>query len=377
MDNPFIGSGSELGYPAPYWFIVFFKVLGFTLHMVPMNLWYAGLIIMLLLNIAGGRHAKRLSERVINAMPIIVAMGINFGIIPLLFIQVADYRVFYPATILMAWPWFAVILLLMVAYYGVYIYVIGLRRSTMSRFKQTAGWVAAITFVVLGFIYANAFSLMTNIDAWKDLWLSANVGGAPLGIGLNLGDATLFPRWLMVFSIAVTTTAAYVVVDTGFFAGDESREYKEWALGFALKLYTGGLIAVAVTGSAYIFLTIPAAVRAQLMTVPLLILTLLTGAAGGLPWLLIVYSRQRFRFNRGMAFLVGLTHFGVLGFHAVSRQVVQNLELAPYLDVTAEPVNLQLSPMIVFLVLFVAGVGVVVWMVSQVVKANRPVVAEQ
>jgi hypothetical protein len=375
MDNPFIGPGSALGYPAPYWFIVFFKVLGFVLHMVPMNLWYAGLITMMLLSVLGGRHAKRLSERVLNAMPVIVAMGINFGIVPLLFTQVANYRAFYPATILMAWPWFAVIPLLMTAYYGVYIYVLGLRKGTMNRLKRTAGWVASITFVVLGFIYANALSLMTNIDGWKDIWLATSVGGAPLGIGLNLGDATLLPRWLMVFSIAITTTAAYVVVDTGFFAGDESKEYKEWALSFALKLYTGGLIAVAITGALYIFVTLPAAVRAQLMAMPLIILTLLTGAAGGLPWLLIVSSQKRF--NRGMAFQVGLVHVGVLALHAISRQVVQTLELAPYLDVTTEPVNLQLSPMIVFLVLFVAGIGIVVWMIAQVVKANRQVVAEQ
>lgn len=374
MDD-LIGPVSLLGYPAPYWFIVFFKVLGFILHMVPMNLWYAGLITMLLMSVFGGRHAKRLSERVINAMPIIVALGINFGIVPLLFTQVANYRAFYPATILMAWPWFAVIPLLMVAYYGVYIYVIGLRKGTLNRLKQAAGWVASITFVVLGFIYANAFSLMTNVDGWGTIWQSANVGGAPLGIGLNLADATLLPRWLMVFSIAVTTTAAYVVIDTGFFAGDESKEYKQWALSFALKLYTGGLVAVAITGSLYIFLTIQADVRAQLMAMPLLILTLLTGACGGLPWLLIVASQKRF--NRGMAFQVGLTQFGVLGFHAASRQIVQNLELAPYLDVTAEPVNLQLSPMIVFLVLFVAGIGVIVWMVAQVVKANRQTAAEQ
>lgn len=375
MDDPLIGPVSLLGYPAPYWFIVVFKVLGFTLHLVPMNLWYAGLITMMLLGVFGGRHAKRLSERVVNAMPIIIAMGINFGIVPLLFTQVVNYRAFYPATILMAWPWFAVILLLMGTYYGVYIYVIGLRKGTMSHFKRAAGWIASITFLVLGFIYANAFSLMTNVDGWKAVWQSANVAGAPLGIGLNLGDATLLPRWLMVFSIAVTTTAAYVIVDTGFFASAESKEYKRWVLSFALKLYTGGLIGVAVTGSLYIFLTLPAEVRGQLMALPLLILTILTGACGGLPWLLIVSSQKRF--NRGMAFLVGLTQFGVLGFHATSRQIVQNLELAPYLDVTAEPVNLQLSPIIAFLVLFAAGIGIVVWMVSQVVKANRQAAAQQ
>jgi hypothetical protein len=39
--------------------------------------------------------------------------------------------------------------------------------------------------------------------------------------------------------------------------------------------------------------------------------------------------------------------------------------------VTAEQVNIQWSPMILFLVLFVAGLGVTWWMIAQVVKANR------
>ena len=49
----------------------------------------------------------RLSERpLMNQMPVIVAVGVNLGVVPLLFTQVAYYRVFYPAGVLMAWPWF-------------------------------------------------------------------------------------------------------------------------------------------------------------------------------------------------------------------------------------------------------------------------------
>ena len=59
-------------------------------------------------------------------MPVIVALGVNFGIVPLLFVQVAYYKVFYPATILMAWFWLAIIGLLIPAYYGVYVYAFGL-----------------------------------------------------------------------------------------------------------------------------------------------------------------------------------------------------------------------------------------------------------
>ena len=122
-----IGPSSPLGYPAPFWLIEFFKVLGFTLHMIPMNLWYAGLILAMLMKWKGGEQARLLATRLIKPMPIIIAVGVNLGIVPLLFTQVAYYQVFYPATVLMAWPWLSIIGLLTLAYYGVYLYVIGLR----------------------------------------------------------------------------------------------------------------------------------------------------------------------------------------------------------------------------------------------------------
>ena len=107
------------GLPAPFWFIQFLKVLGFSLHEVPMNLWYAGIICSMILAAAGHPQGRRFSSRLMSQMPVLIALGVNFGIVPLLFIQVAYSKLFYPATILMAWFWLAVILLLTPAYYGV------------------------------------------------------------------------------------------------------------------------------------------------------------------------------------------------------------------------------------------------------------------
>ena len=366
-----IGPASPMGYPAPYWFLVLFKVLGFTLHTVPMNLWYAGLILAVLIYWRGGPNAKRLSGRLMNQMPIIIAYGINLGIVPLLFTQVAYYRVFYPATVLMAWPWFSIIGLLTVAYYGVYIYVTALRKGVthLSLLRRAAGWVSALLFIAIGFLFANSFSLMTNLEAWPSLWQSTSVAGAPLGIALNVADPTLWPRWLMMFGLALTTMGAYIVVDTAFFAGKETAEYRQWAVDFALKVYATGIVWFAVMGSWYVFGTWPADLRQAMFSGPRLILTLLTMLGPGLPWLLIVAQRRRI--TRPLALLAGLAQFGVLGLNAVSRQVVQNIELGKYLDVTVGQVSVQWSPLILFLLLFMAGLGVVFWMVSKVVAAER------
>lgn len=171
------------GIPAPIWFVELFKWLGFTLHAVPMNLWYAGILVSMLLRAFGGEHGRRVNSRLMAQMPVIIAMGINFGIVPLLFIQLGFGQIFYSATILMAWFWFAVIVILVPAYYGVYLYAFGLAQQAgeMPRWKQAAGWLSALLFLSIGFIFANAMSLMENVKSWPDLWQRHSLSGAAWG----------------------------------------------------------------------------------------------------------------------------------------------------------------------------------------------------
>lgn len=369
MDTWLLGPGSPLGYPAPYWFLLLFKMLGFSLHMIPMGLWYAGLLTMMIMRWRGGEQGRTLSGRVVNALPIAVALGINLGIVPLLFTQVVYHQVFYPATILMAWPWFGVILLLMGAYYGLYFYVVGLRTGSLTRARIVVGWASSVLFVGIGFLFANAFSLMTRVSAWPDLWEATSIAGAPLGIALNVADGTLWPRWLMMFGLALTTTAAYIFLDAGVFAGGESDGYRAWARRFAFGLYAVGIVWFALAGTWYIFEALPASDRETLLRGSGLVLTALTALAPGGPWLLMLALRRRP--GRGGAISVAAAQFAVLALNAVSRQSLQNIELAPFLDLAAVPVNIQWSPLILFLLLFVGGLGLVVWMVAQAVRAGR------
>lgn len=365
-----IGPESPLGYPAPYWLMAILKVLGFTLHATAMGLWYAGIPVALLLRWRGGQ-SRLLSRRLMNPMPVIVALGINFGIVPLLFLQVMYYQAFYPATILMAWPWFGVIALLVLAYYGVYIYVVGLRRNSLTKPRAAAGWLAMGAFLVIGFLFSNAMSLMANVDAWADIWRSTSEAGAPLGTALNTGDPSLWPRWLMMFGLSLTTVGAYLVVDGAFFARNESSDYRAWARRMAANVYTVGLAWFAVTGLWYTLGTWPTAVKDAMFSGPLLVLTVVTAVAPGLVWLLLMRGRSMVP-SKSLALGVAMGQFGVIALNAVSRQVVQNIELAPYLDITGETVDIQWSPMLLFLVLFVIGVGVIVWMLRRaVVESER------
>jgi hypothetical protein len=340
-----IGPTNFLGLPAPFWFVEFFKVLGFLLHLVPMNLWYAGVVLAAVLSVWGSAHGKHFAIRLMKQMPLVIACGVNLGIVPLLFTQVAYYQVFYPATVLMAWPWFSIIPMLTVAYYGVYVYAMQIRQERVKRLGAAAGWISAVLFMVIGFVFANGLSLTTNVGGWPALWRATGVDGAPLGLALNLFDPTLLPRWLMLFGLALTTVAAYAIVDTAFLEENESVEYRHWAPGFALRVATLGLAWFAVTGSWYFILALRADVRGLMLSTPLVVLTAATALGPGLPWLLILAQRRSQ--TRRLATLTALAQFAVLALNAVSRQVVQNAEIGAYLDVSAAPVKLQLSPLIV------------------------------
>jgi len=360
------------GVPAPLWFVQFFKVLGFALHAVPMNLWYAGLLVALLLRTAGSEHGCRFSARLFRQMPVIVAFGVNLGIVPLLFVQVAYSNLFYPATILMAWFWLGIIVLLIPAYYGVYVYAAGLKEGGlgMTSWRVAVGWLSAVLFIAIGFLFANGFSLMAHVERWPELWRVQQVGGAVTGTALNVGDPSLWPRWLMMFGLALGTTAVWMVFDAAWFARTESDDYRSWATSSAWKLYALSAAWFAAAGSWYVFGTWPAETRTTMFTGPALVLTAATAVAPGLPLVLLWLGRGR-RAGPGDAAVAGLAQFGVLGVNAVSRQVVQNLNIGRVFDVLGQRTEVQWGPLVMFLVAFVAGVGVVAWMIAQVVAASR------
>lgn len=366
-----IGPASPLGNPAPFWFITFFKVLGFTLHMIPMNIWYAGMLIVAILGTLGHGHSRELAHRLSRTMPVIVALGINLGIVPLLFTQVGYYQFYYPAGVLMAVAWFSVIAILIFAYYGVYVYSLSVRRGRSSKFTLAAAWISSAAFIVVGFLFANNFSLMVNVQNWIHIFQHTNIAGALPGTALNISDPTLFPRWLMMFGLAMTTTAVFVGFDSVYLRrADTSGEYRYWASRFTFFLYAGGLVLFAIMGSWYIFGAMETSTVSQILKSPYGYLLFGLTAFSPVVVLLVLLLGRR-KLTKKLVLAAAVIQLIVLGLNAISRQWVQNIEVFRYEDVSALPVNIQWSPMIVFLVLFVIGLGVIGWMVAKIAAVEK------
>ncbi len=97
-------------------------------------------------------------------------------------------------------------------------------------------------------------------------------------------------------------------------------------------------------------------------------LTVLTALSPVLPVLALTLLRHRVP-DVIAAGAAGGSQVIVLTLNAVSRQVVQNMEFAAYGKVWEIPQRPDWGPMVLFLVTFVLGAGVIGWMLTQVVRA--------
>lgn len=365
-----IDSSTLPALPAPFWFVEFFKVLGFTLHMLAMNIWFAGLPLAILAFVISSRNSRRLAVRMFSQLPVIMALGINFGIVPLLFIQTAYYKVFYTSTILMAWHWFLVIPLLAIAYYSLYICAFSIKPGGKTHYLFPFGLVAMFCLLAIAYIQVNAMSLMVRPDTWLAIWDKSQVAAAVDGLGVNSSDPALWLRYGSMFGLALVTSAAWMIFDAHWLIRktddknqtDFDNSYRHWVKWFATIFAFVGSAVLAFVFCKYLDLlkTAPETgewLRSQpgfVLSLAVLIVPLLTAV------LMLLTGK-----SCKSTLIIFLVQFVGIAVFAVFRQWIQNLEVSRVLDVAKIPVNTQWDTMIPFLVTFVIGALIIVWMIRQ------------
>jgi len=382
--------------PAPFWFVQFFKVLGFVLHLIAMNLWFAGIPLILLMMIFGRKSGKRFAKRMFSQLPIIMALGINFGIVPLLFVQTLYYKPFYTATILMAWHWIMVIPLVMIAYYCLYIAAFSVGKEKKGVQTFLAGLLASFCLLAVAYVFVNAMSLLGRPETMIGLWQQGqsvtgkDAAGATYGLGINSADPTLWYRYGTMFGLAMTTVAFWTIFDAMILIPKRKEKtpdelqaddsYRRWAGWFAMFVaWIGGAIAAACYCHYRGFVESNPATAGMFgeggdQIFPLLIHTaLFTPFLGALA----LTGAKLFRTGRFITAIgVTLCQVVALATFAIARQWIQNLEVSQVVPIKEFAENTQwepiyTSPLIVFLVLFVIGALVIAWMIRQMASAPK------
>ena len=217
--------------PAPYWVFKLLLIVTFFLHILAMNFLLGGAVLAL---VSKWRLRKQVDGNrvffdVAKKLPVFLPATITLGIAPLLFVQVLYGQFFYTSSIIMAWPWFFVLLLLTLAYYG--FYYVSFHSGKRPGRAGVVMLFSVILVCLIGFVYSNNLTLSLVPSRW-----GAKYFANPSGWHLNLSEPTLIPRFLHFF-IAAVAVGGLLLVFVSLANWNRDREYARQLLRFGGRAF--------------------------------------------------------------------------------------------------------------------------------------------
>jgi hypothetical protein len=339
---------------APLWLLSGLLLLTFLLHLLAMNCLVGGSMIAVVsrFRTASSLH-RRLGSDLAARMPSFLAATITLGIAPLLFVQVLYGQFFYTSSVLIAWPWFSVIILLTLAYYGSY--AVAFRATENRSVTRWIGVASLLLLLLIGFIYTNNFTLMLTPETWRAKYL-----GNPSGVNLNLSEAMLLPRFLHTL-VAAAAVGGLLVVVVGLFRWNRERDYARFLLRHGAYWFIGATMLQFVVGLLFM-ISLP---RERMMlflgshTSATVLFSISIVAAIAAVFAMLTAIRQRSPHRMVIVSLV-LTAVVMVAMDLM-RDVLRGAYLAPYLQTSNLTVEPRWGVIALFLVLFSAAL--VLWAV--------------
>ena len=356
--NPVIPAPVPIPLPAPAWLVQLLLVFTFILHLVPMNLLVGGAVILSISSYLGRRHThhRELARRATRAMPPVVAFTITLGVAPLLFLQLLYGQLFYTSSVLMAWSWLAVVLLVMLAYYGIYWFTM-----QQEELGPRAFWVILLTALLLLYVmktFVENISLMQQPQDFYARFLAGAVGNY-----LGSNSPLVFARLTHFFLAALAVAGLGLAILARSWKA-EAPELAVWARRYGLRWFQAGTGLEFLVGLWFLF-SLPAEIRGIFLGGDRLATALLVVAV-----VLAVLAMAAARKSLAASSVAIL---GTVSLMAVIRHLVRIAYLRPYFDPHTLPVEGQWTVFAIFAVLLVAGIATVGWMLFHFFHPARAV----
>lgn len=369
-----LADADPIALPAAVWLLQFLLLFTFILHLFFMSAVLGGGPVWLWANWRARRLARsqgpksRESEgpkvggsespyetlaRVVGrALPVATAFAITTGVAPLLFTQLVYGQLFYTSSVLMAWPWLAMVALLLAGYYANY----GIFSSRPAGVRALSlGVVSALLFAVVGFLFTNNMTLMLRPEQHAPMYLASRAG-----LHTNMSDAWVWPRFAHMFvgSLAVT---GLVVAWIARLRRRLDAATAAWIEHYGKRLFMGATLVEFVVGVGF-FVALPRPVKDVFLggRTPDALLVV-AGAAFALAGIAIV---RRSLLVGSCATVVAIVDM------AIVRHRVRTLLLEPYFQPDSLPVAPQTAVFALFALLLLAGLATVAWMIWKFVKAG-------
>jgi hypothetical protein len=352
--------------PAPIWLLKLLHIVTLSLHFVAVEMLLGGLLLAVVLSPFRNSPLAMVTARALaRRLTVVMTYVINLAVPPLLFSQVLYGRAIYTSSVLIGIYWISIIGLLTLTYWLLYRFTARLEAG------RSAWWVGLSAWLLAGSIarlLSTNMTLMLRPEKWREMY-----SASAMGAYLPTGDPTLTPRWLLMMAgglfigglwlVYLAGRSTFTAAEKKFVAGLGGKV----AAGFGLVYLAAGLWAASVQ---------PEIVKTGLHTD---VLYKFFGFAG-YGWLALV----------GVAVLMA----AVAGFGRVTARwmsivvvhlaVLIEITLTVYRDGVRDLTLLSKDYNVwdrvvvtnwwvvgLFLILFVAGLGVIGWLISVVARARK------
>lgn len=342
--------------PAPWgWFHVLLLTT-FLLHLLVMNAMLGGGIITLISSYRNTEQDHLLCREFSYKWPYTIAFAVNFGVAPLLFLQVLYGHFVYTSSVLMAVWWLSIVAMLIFSYYAAYIYdfkfdILGKPRVFVLQFS-------VILMLLIAFTFTNNMTLMLQPERWLAYFSNSN------GTLLNLTDPSVIPRYLHFVIGAVSIAGLYLAL-IGHFGWRKSHVDPAALIATGMNYFSVATALQLLVGT-WFLIALPREVMMIFMGGSVLGTGLLI--IGFLLTLVVLHFGYRRRVIATCSLTLVLMIVMVL-----MRDLVRTAYLQPYFRLDDLEVVTQYSPLIFFLLVLTCGLALTGYMIKLALSCGKEV----
>lgn len=342
--------------PAPWGMFNILLVLTFTIHLLVANIMIGGGFAAFWYSIKNKAATSPESpDRQISLkLPIAIAFTINFGVAPLLFLQVIYGNFIYVSSVLMAVYWLSIFVIIIFAYYGVYIF--NFKYDVLGSGKSWIMAMVIILLLIVAFLFTNSILLMIDPKSWTRYFQE------PWGRIIHFTEPSLIPRYLH-FVFASLAASGIIMGILGWWKkkqGDIETSEK----------YTNGLVFYGLMTIFQFFIgawylgTIPPGAIAQIMfegkiIFPIFLISIMAGLTS------ILFGLSKMPWHTVTTFV--LTVFLMVLF----RYAVRGFYLKSFIENNRPETAYQFTPIILFVIALVIGIAAVTYVIKLALRAQK------
>lgn len=307
---------AQMVLPAPWGIIKFLLIITFFIHIVLVNV-LLGSSMLASINAWSRTPFKGYNLKQDTGFATgVLALAVNFGVAPFLFAQVIYGSFIYTGNLLMAVWWMSIPILVMLAYYALYIIkVSGPDDVFLTRLVIIAN---TLLLMLVAFFLSTSSRMASSPESWVG-WLYR-----PGGTMLFLNDPSLAPRYLHVLAASLAVGGLFLAVRARWSLrrpGADAAE-AEARVKYGMKFFIYASILQALSGLWYLF-TLPAPVRSLFWGQSVL-------ATGGLALAVTGLGAAIWAARAGMIKATAGFAMGIIFIMISIRDLVRDVLLSPY-----------------------------------------------